>query len=153
MSIKNKPEDVWKRIDKKGENDCWEWKGSLNSKGYGQMRINQIYYYPHRIVYELITGIIPKGLCILHTCDNRKCCNPNHLFLGTRQDNAKDRDNKNRQARGEIIKISKLTPIQIKEIRKLYSIVGYTQRELGQEFNIDQTTISQIISKKTWKHI
>lgn len=81
MSRKNTFEDVWKRINIKDKDNCWEWKGYLNSNGYGQIKINLKRYTVTRIVYELTYSKIPKGLYISHKCNNKKCCNPQHLFL------------------------------------------------------------------------
>lgn len=77
--------------------DCWTWVGAINSNGYGQLNGplgNRI--YAHRASYEMFIGPIPKGLFVLHHCDNRKCINPSHLFIGTLKDNTQDAISKGR---------------------------------------------------------
>lgn len=86
--------DFWKNLDMTA--DCWEWQGSRNARGYGQIRKDGRYIYAHRAAYELTHGSIPEGLCICHHCDNPPCCNPDHLFAGTMADNMHDRDAKGR---------------------------------------------------------
>lgn len=150
---KNKFEDVWKRINIKGDDDCWEWGGYLKKDGYGTISINSLLYYVHRVVYILTYGSIPNEKLILHHCDNRKCCNPKHLFLGTDQDNSNDMLYKHRQNRGEKVNTNKLTTLQVLKIRKLYSTGNYLQRELGEIYEITSRNICSIVNNKTWRHI
>ncbi len=150
-------EKLWKRINKKGEDECWEWLGSVSKNGYGQFGINNKVYYTHRAVYELIYGIIPKGLCVCHKCNNPPCCNPNHLFLGTARENSDKRDREGRWRTGDYCGEkhgrSKLTEKNIMEIRTLYSTGKYFQRELGEMFGVSRTHIDRILGKRTWKHL
>jgi hypothetical protein len=80
-----------KGVERSGPDECWEWtKGT--SMGYGRVYVSELFspYWTHRLAWEAAFGPVPDGLCVLHKCDNRRCCNPNHLFLGTRCDNMKD---------------------------------------------------------------
>ena len=94
MSHKNNFDSIVKRI--KPSADCWEWQGGLNSAGYGITMINNRHWLVHRFIWTHWFGEIPKGLLICHRCDNRKCANKTHLFLGTNQDNMKDAGAKGR---------------------------------------------------------
>jgi hypothetical protein len=76
---------------------CHEWLGTRHSNGYGQMRINGVIEYAHRLAWMLVKGAIPFGLYVLHRCDNRRCVNAEHMFLGTQADNVADRMSKGRR--------------------------------------------------------
>lgn len=93
---------------------CWIWIGSSrrDPMGYGQFAIGKKNYSAHRVAYLLFRGDIPAGMCVCHRCDRPLCVNPDHLFLGTHQENATDRDRKGRYRNGR----TKLTAEQIKEI-------------------------------------
>lgn len=80
----------------KNENGCWEWRRSINARGYGQINFKRKPKETHRVSYMTFKGEIPAGFCVLHTCDNRKCINPDHLYIGTKKDNARDMLNRNR---------------------------------------------------------
>ena len=130
---------------------CWIWKGTRTKTKYGG-------YYgyasgttrlAHRLSYELFVGSIPNGLHVCHHCDNGLCVNPRHLFLGTPNDNAKDRNQKNRQARGERMNTHKLTEKQIKDIRRLWKD-GTKEVDIARQFNVTQANICYILKRKTW---
>jgi hypothetical protein len=72
------------------ENGCWEFTGTKTPKGYGRISFNGVHEYTHRVSWILHNGPIPKGLVILHSCDNPPCCNPEHLSVGTHKDNSRD---------------------------------------------------------------
>lgn len=81
---------------KNPETGCWDWTRALSKEGYARTRLQGKYEYGHRVSYRVFTGEIPKGMCVCHSCDNPKCINPKHLWLGTHQDNMADRDRKKR---------------------------------------------------------
>jgi len=91
----------WNKVDRTSNpNCCWEWTANKLKQRYGRFSIGKKHILAHRFSYELHYGKIPDGLDVLHTCDNPPCVNPNHLYLGTQQDNANDMVAKNRQAKG-----------------------------------------------------
>lgn len=96
--MKTLEERFWEKVQKGSE--CWQWAASKNTGGYGKICISGKLVQAHRVAWELSRGNIPQGQCVLHRCDVRSCVNPEHLFLGTHEDNMKDRDKKNRQSRG-----------------------------------------------------
>lgn len=98
----NKPELIWNHVTNYGDSDrCWEWQGFVGSNGYGRITINYKNETVHRIAYQLSHGDIPEGLFVCHECDNKICCNPDHLWLGTAADNNEDCKNKGRKQKGD----------------------------------------------------
>lgn len=161
MPYTTTPLDVrfWAKIDRSaGPDGCWPWTASLTGGGYGQIGIgNGRNAMSHRLSYELHAGSpIPRGLSVLHRCDNRPCCNPAHLFLGTQADNIADMDRKGRARRptlrGERAGLAKLTDEQVMELRALYA-AGTRQIDLAARFGVRQSTVSSIVRRATWSHI
>ena len=156
MSDKTTEQRFWEKVDKSG--NCWEWTGAKSDRGYGLFR-NGDMERAHRYSYELTYGAIPAGLNVLHHCDNPGCVRPSHLFAGTHQDNADDRERKNRgnknyekYLKGEDVHTVKLTEADVKEIRRKVAKWG-DQTAIANEYNVTQVTISRIILRKSWKHI
>ena len=142
----------WSRVDNAGGPDaCWTWKSHL-CEGYGRMRWAGRMVLAHRIAYTLDYGPIADDICVLHRCDNRPCCNPRHLFLGTRLDNNVDRKRKGRNnshlRRGERNGFSKLTDAQVADIRRIYADGGITQRQLAVKFGVSKQLIGFIITRR-----
>lgn len=86
-------------VNKLDPHMCWEWRGSLNRLGYGTVSVDGKTKLAHRVAYRTWYGPIEKGMMLCHTCDNRKCCNPNHLYPGTHEDNMRDMAERGRSAR------------------------------------------------------
>lgn len=114
----------WSKVDKSG--DCWEWTASRFSNGYGQFTFGGYPIGAHRVAFEETKGLIPTGLVVMHSCDNRGCVNPAHLSLGTPLDNALDKVAKGREYHPD----------------KLYEpsdLVGLTFKEAHTKFGISRT--------------
>ena len=137
------------KVDVKGKYDCWEWK-AFKFKGYGRFYLNGK-HYAHRASWNLYNGQIPKGMCVLHHCDNPGCVNPEHLFLGTQLDNIKDMIKKGRFVSGELSGGSKLSTNQVIEIRNKYVPRKYTLSMLSNEYKVSTRCIWEILKNKTWR--
>lgn len=163
--------------------ECKIWTGCREKAGYGKIGYKDKTIRTHRLAWILTYGEIPDGLWVLHHCDNRACVRPNHLFLGTIQDNITDMCNKGRQAsgdrngththpervargdrngmrthpekrcKGELQGSSKLTEEKVLRIRARYSLGGISQLELAVEYGVVRSNISNIINHKRWAHI
>lgn len=129
--------------------DCWLWTGSQNRGGYGIFNNG----LAHRFSWSLVHGSIPKGLQICHVCDVRACVKPEHLFLGSQQDNVSDMHQKGRQRhlKGQESGSSKLTELQVLQIRDLYELHHFSQQHLAERFGVSQRTVSFIVRRQTWK--
>jgi len=132
-------------------NGCWEWTAHRNMNGYGTFRLEGRTCLAHRAAWELAYGPIPDGIRVLHHCDNPSCVRPDHLFLGTQDDNIRDREEKGRggTARGERGGTAKLTEAQVLEIRRRAD-GGETQASLGTAFGVTQVNISHITRRRSW---
>lgn len=144
-------ERFWSYVDVKGLFDCWEWQGGLDIGGYGLFFFNGKRIRSHRYSYQLYNGDIPKGMFALHKCNNRKCVNPFHIYQGTCQDNVNDKMKANRQSRGIKHGMSKLTEIQVKEIRENKD--NLSQRKLAKIYGITKSTLQSVQKYKTWKAV
>ena len=132
---------------------CWIWMGSTNSKGYPNFWHKGHSRHGNRVAWELYRGIIPAGLHVLHSCDTPSCVNPNHLFLGTNQENKNDSVKKSRHRwtakYGDDNAQSKLTSQEV--LRILSS--GDPGYLLAKRFNISQQTICDIKKGRRWKYL
>lgn len=146
-------ERFWKFVNAGALSDCWEWTGALRN-GYGVIRIDGKVVYAHRFSYELHYGPLPEGECALHKCDNRKCCNPYHLFGGTKGDNNRDTYAKGRgkggSKKGRLR--ATLTPEDVRQIRQL-AADGTKYPALSEQYGISIPAISLIITRKRWGHV
>lgn len=123
---------------------CWEWQATLDSHGYGRFGRSPR-ELAHRVSYRTFVGPIPDGLCVCHTCDNRKCINPMHLWLGTQIDNNRDKVEKGRHRNG----MEKLTKETAEEIWKL-TMQCVTLKEISLRYGISIGTAQKIKNRKSW---
>lgn len=138
---------------------CWEWSG-WRVLGYGRIQCGRkTSVLAHRIAWILFRGPIPTGLCVCHTCDNRACVNPAHLFLGTKDDNNKDRARKGRSSTGPAHHSAKPTPELVRQIRWEYASirqqfgVNPVWVKFGAKYGLKAPVIRQIALRLTWRHI
>jgi len=159
MSKKQTPESFWARVKK--SRGCWEWQGSCTSSGYGSVGWHGVVYSAHRVAAWL-SGLIKDpvaptdptaGTYVLHKCDNRKCCNPEHFFLGSYSDNMQDAYRKKRKqpARGAAHSNAKLTEKQVATIRQVYRERRATQTKLATKYGVSQAAISLVVRGETYK--
>lgn len=149
--------DIKERFEEKFEKDevsgCWNWTASKHKQGYGWFRLNKKMQMAHRISYQLYIGSIKEGLLVCHHCDNPRCVNPGHLFLGTDTDNVQDCVKKGRNRygdnAGEKHGLSKLTDEQVSAIRTMWSN-GAHGVDLAKEFSVSQANISLIVHHRRW---
>lgn len=180
----------WSRVNKDGptlpgmETPCWLWTGGLTKNGYGCVEVSKkpirFRTQAHRFAY-IISIVDPGPFMVCHHCDNRRCCNPGHMFLGTSADNMRDCREKNRHShgeghaaiqrahvqsgdvhwsrrvpskvkRGEHAAMAKLTPEAVVEIRYRRER-GETLRSIGDSFGVRESTVCMIAQRKTWKHV
>jgi len=132
---------------------CWQWTGASRKGSYGYIRINGRLHKVNRVAWELFKGKIPDGKYVLHKCDNTKCVNPEHLWLGTQKENMADMKAKGRAkyVNGEDAGMSKLNNAKVRAIRASYP--KKSLNDLGRKFNVCLTTIHKIVNRKTWKHV
>lgn len=133
---------------------CRVWTAKCFKSGYGKFRVGAKSRHASRVAWELTHGPITNGLHVLHRCDNRPCCAPAHLFLGTHQDNVDDMCRKGRQTRssGALDGNAELTELEVIEIRSAHARgVGY--RQLAKQYGVGKTTVRHIIKRDSWRHI
>jgi DNA-directed RNA polymerase subunit RPC12/RpoP len=144
-------ERFWRYVMSGAPDDCWEWAGGRDHHGYGRLHGEEgrsSVAKAHRVSYEIHIGPIPLGGNVLHTCDNPPCCNPTHLFLGTKADNTADMIAKGRDYKvGIVNRLQRqvLSDDQVREIRERYA-AGASAKKLSSEFGYGPKYIYAIVS-------
>lgn len=149
-------ERFWSKVDMRNPFECWPWLAALRRKdeGYGAFWINGRHQPASRIAYILIFNDVPVDIQVCHKCDNPNCCNPEHLFVGTNVDNARDRDNKGRGAVGEKRRTSTwhFCKTAVMFIRRLIKNKALKQIEVAKMFNVHRSVINNLIKGRTYAH-
>jgi hypothetical protein len=151
----------WSRVRVGEPDECWPWLGCTRGKtGYGAVGSKGKVRSTHRVAYELVNGPIPPGLLVRHRCDNRICCNPAHLELGTHKQNHTDMVERGRapvqsgpkppHRSGETHGQARLTQAQVDEIRRR-AAKGETDTALAREFGVGRTAINRIRHGVRWR--
>lgn len=145
MSIYDLEERFYGKVDLCGA--CWLWTGARNSTGYGSILKEGKTALAHRVSFEIHNGPIKDGMCILHHCDNPWCVNPEHLYEGTKADNARDMVERGRfqVKHGVTNGAAKLSDEQVAEVRRVYAAGGMTQQAVAERFDITQSYVSKIV--------
>jgi hypothetical protein len=143
-------ERFWGKVKRSEGDKCWEWT-ACTTGGYGRIRIDGKSQIASRVAYQLFHGAIPDKLVVCHKCDNRKCVNPSHLFLGTLQDNNFDCLSKGRIARGEKARGARLKEAQVREI--LSSIETLSDEEASRVYGVTLRHIRDLRKGRAWKHL
>lgn len=147
----------WSKVDVRGDEECWPWVASVRraEEGYGAFWLDRRHQPSNRVAWILTYGHIPHGEVVCHKCDNPRCCNPSHLFLGTPLQNNDDKVAKNRHAYGSRNGLAKLTEDQAREIISLKperrSPRGY-RSELAMKYGVSMGTITDVWTRR-WNHL
>lgn len=148
------PELFWMYVTR--GDGCWLWTGAKHRDGYGRFNARTGMVIAHRYVWTLHHGAIPAGMDVCHTCDNRQCVNPAHLWLGTHVENMADSKLKDRHSRGERNRRNKLVAAQVLEIRANPPKLGgrWTEvRECAARYGVTPGAIYCIITRRSWAHL
>lgn len=128
---------------------CVNWTAGVQSMGYGTFTFRRRHHLAHRAAYELAKGPIPDGMVVMHSCDNPRCCNPDHLSAGTDQDNKNDCVAKERHVFGETHPTAKLKAIEVLAIRA----DSRPQRAIAKDYGISQRQVSTIKTHSQWRSL
>lgn len=158
MSQKFQMDEVLARIESRASQsgECLVYTGTIGKAGYGMISAGGKQQYVHRIVCQAHHGDPPSGALALHSCDNRACCNPNHLRWGTHLDNSADAVARNRLrpgvSVGEAHGLSKLTAESVRDIRERRAR-GEVLRSIAARHGVTISTVSEVARRKVWRHL
>lgn len=148
-------EYFYDNLEKDEATGCWNWTGTMFDGGYGVFKCLAVQKMPmnaSRGSWIVHNGPISRDIMVLHKCDNRRCVNPDHLFLGDGKDNMQDCSKKGRINRGEDRPQAKLTETAVREARILYAS-GYGPNAIADKFGVSPSAILFAVQRVTWKHV
>jgi hypothetical protein len=151
-------ERFWSKVARGAPDQCWPWKGGTDGRGYGKVFASDRHRKAHVVAYEIIVGPVPEGKVLCHSCDNPPCCNPGHLWPGTKRENSEDMWKKGRarpnglDARGSRNSKAILTEVDIPRIRRLIKD-GVSQTAIGNHYGVTVQAISRIKRGLGWQHV
>jgi Autographiviridae endonuclease len=136
---------------------CWEWTASRKPAGYGELRVRGVNLYAHRLSWLISYGTLPAELCVLHRCDNPPCVRPDHLFLGTDNENhrdmrAKGRDSKPPRFVGSGHPMARIDEATARLVWRLWC-AGLSRAQIRTRTGVPPTTVYMITSRRQWRHI
>lgn len=133
--------------------DCWNWIGALGPDGYGRITYSGKQYRPH-VLSMILSGVEPrKGEMVCHRCDNKRCVNPNHLYLGNAKTNSRDAVERGLLCTGEAHHRAKLTDARVREMRALHASGNFSIQKIADCYGVTRITASRAISGKTWRQV
>lgn len=132
---------------------CWHWLAAKDPNGYGQFNYNGVVLPAHKVSYIIHKGEVPKGMVLLHKCDNRYCVNPDHLEIGTQAENMADMVAKGRSCRGTAHRDAKLCPKRVRKARKMYESGKHTITAIAEYFGVTRSPMARAIRGESWGHV
>ena len=138
----------WAKVDCRGPDECWEWQGA--GAVYGVFWYQRRNHSAHRMSLLIATGEEPEMVC--HTCDNKRCVNPAHLYAGDHTSNTADAVARNRLVTGTANNQSKLTPQDVREIRRRLE-QGESKVSIGKRYSVSHSAVRQIAKGISWRHV
>lgn len=134
--------------------DCWIWNRATDTSGYGRLRYFGAYESAHRFAWRVYRGPIPEGAHVLHRaiCTSRACCNPDHLYLGSHQQNMADRDGWGNGIRGAQVATARLTADDVMEAKSMRR-AGATWPAIAERFGVSESAVRHAVTGRNWKHL